>query len=90
MRFNTKTVHGDANNKGEKGATIFPIYQSTAFRYQTAEEMEDIFNGAKPGFLYSRIGNPSVNEFEKRISLLEGGIGAVACASGMSAWRYQF
>ena len=57
----------------------------SAFFYETPEELEKVFAGRSPGFAYTRIGNPSVDAFEKRVCELEGGKGAVACASGMSA-----
>lgn len=85
MEFNTKLLHG--NNQPDKysGSTTTPIYQTTSFRHKTAEELERIFNGNDYGYIYSRINNPTVEAFERRIALLEKGVGAVACASGMSA-----
>jgi O-acetylhomoserine (thiol)-lyase len=85
MNFNTKLLHGKAVKKYANGATIPPISQVSAFSYDTAEELEKVFAGRAPGFAYTRIGNPSVDAFEQRIAELEGGKGAVACASGMSA-----
>jgi len=85
LEFNTKLLHG--NNQPDKysGSTTTPIYQTTSFRHKTAEELERIFNGNDYGYIYSRINNPTVEAFERRIALLEKGVGAVACASGMSA-----
>ncbi|NJD03539.1 MAG: O-acetylhomoserine aminocarboxypropyltransferase/cysteine synthase [Ruminiclostridium sp.] len=85
MRFNTALLHGNFTSDAKTGATTTPIYQSSSFKHGTAEELENIFNGREPGFVYSRINNPSIEAFEKRIAYLEGGIGAVACASGMAA-----
>lgn len=85
MKFNTRLLHGTFSGDEKTGATATPVYQSTAFRQQTAEELEAIFAGSRPGFVYTRIGNPSIDAFERRISLLEDGAGAVACASGMAA-----
>jgi O-acetylhomoserine (thiol)-lyase len=85
MNFNTKLLHGNFSCDEKTGATTTPIYQSTAFRHQTAEDLENIFAGSQPGFVYTRLGNPSIDSFERRISLLEDGAGAVACASGMAA-----
>ena len=62
-----------------------PLYQSSAFYQPTAEDMEKVFAGRKPGFVYTRVGNPTIAGFERRINALEGGAGAVACASGMAA-----
>jgi len=75
----------DSYLKKEKGAVNKPIFQSTAFEYDSAEELEKVFNNKKQGYVYSRINNPTNNAFEKKINKLEKGIGAVNCASGMSA-----
>ena len=84
MKFNTSLLHGAETNNG-LGATIMPVYQVSAFAYDSAEQLEKVFNNKAPGFSYSRAGNPTVDAFEKRIAALEGGIGAVACSSGMAA-----
>lgn len=85
MQFNTKLLHGKSVRRYADGATVPPVSQVSAFSYGTAEELEKVFDNRAPGFAYTRIGNPSVDAFERRIAELEGGIGAVACASGMSA-----
>lgn len=85
MKFNTSLLHGNFNGDPKTGATTVPIYQSTAFYHETAEELEKIFKGNSSGFLYTRINNPTIESFERRIAFLEKGVGAVACASGMSA-----
>lgn len=85
MEFNTKLLHGNNQPDKNTGATNIPIYQSSSFQHNTAEELESIFNGTEYGYIYSRINNPTVDAFEKRIALLEKGVGAIACASGMSA-----
>jgi O-acetylhomoserine (thiol)-lyase len=58
VRFNTKLLHGNFSGEEKTGATTTPIFQSTAFRHQTAEELEAIFAGNQPGFVYTRLGNP--------------------------------
>lgn len=85
MEFNTQLLHGNAVGRYEQGATLPPVSQVNAFFYETAEELEKVFGNRAPGFAYSRIGNPTVDAFERRVCELEGGIGAVACASGMAA-----
>jgi O-acetylhomoserine (thiol)-lyase len=85
MRFSTKLLHSGWAPDEKTGATNSPIYQSVAFRRKKAEELEEIFRGSRPGFVYSRLNNPTVEAFERRLALLEGGVAAVACASGMSA-----
>lgn len=85
MRFNTSLLHAKFDADERTGATTTPIYQSSSFKHKTAEELEKIFKGTEPGFIYTRINNPTIEAFEKRIAYLEGGVGAVACASGMAA-----
>lgn len=82
--FNTTLLHG-VDDKNPFGATQVPIYQSSAFRHESAEDLEKIFTNKKMGFSYTRINNPTVEAFEKRITKLEGGLDSVACASGMAA-----
>ena len=84
MEFNTALLHGKATDD-KFGATQTPIYQVSAFSHDSAETLGKVFANRAPGFSYSRIGNPTVDAFEKRIAALEGGIGAIACSSGMSA-----
>ena len=62
-----------------------PIYQTTSFVFQDTADAANLFALQKYGNIYSRIGNPTVAALEERIASLEGGIGAVATASGMSA-----
>jgi O-acetylhomoserine (thiol)-lyase len=64
---------------------VLPLYQSTTFYYETPEEMAAIFDSPKCGHLYSRISNPTTSAFEEKCARLDGGIGAMACASGMAA-----
>lgn len=85
MRFNTSLIHGNIGPKEDKGATNVPIYQCNSFQYETARELEEVFSGKKPGFIYTRINNPTVEAFERRIAFLEEGIAAVATSSGMAA-----
>lgn len=85
MDFNTKLLHGNHRPDEKTGSTTVPIYQSSSFRYKTAEELERVFQGNDYGYIYTRINNPTIDAFEKRISSLEKGVGAIACASGMAA-----
>lgn len=82
--FNTNLLHG-IDDENPFGTTMVPIYQSSAFRQPDAETLERIFNNKAMGFSYTRINNPTVEAFEKRVNLLEGGMSSVACASGMAA-----
>lgn len=67
------------------GAIAAPIYQTAAYAFQDTDHAKGLFALQKEGFIYSRIGNPTVDILEKRIALLEGGVAALALASGQSA-----
>lgn len=64
---------------------VVPIYQSTTFSYDTAEEMGELFDLKKQGYFYTRLGNPTLGALEEKVATLEGGVGAMACSSGMAA-----
>ncbi|KEI06148.1 O-acetylhomoserine aminocarboxypropyltransferase [Clostridium botulinum C/D str. BKT2873] len=64
---------------------VLPIYQSTTYKYNDPDEVADLFNLKAEGHMYSRISNPTVSAFEKKVAELEGGVGALAVASGQSA-----
>ena len=85
MRFTTRLLHEAFAPDPSTGATTQPLYQTSAFYQPTAEKMAAVFAGKKPGFVYTRVNNPTVASFERRINALEGGVGAVACSSGMAA-----
>ena len=85
MGFNTDALHKGVIKDHAFGATITPIYQVSAFAYDTMESLEKVFSGRAGGFAYTRIGNPTVSSFEQRINSLEHGNGAVATSSGMFA-----
>lgn len=85
MNFNTALLHGNFEGDSSTGATLVPIYQTSAFYYHSAEQLEKVFNNKANGFAYSRLGNPTINSFEQRIAALENAAGAVACSSGSAA-----
>lgn len=85
IKFNTSLLHGNMESEKRTGATVTPIYQNSAFEQESAERLEKVFQNAAPGFSYTRINNPTIASFEQRITLLEGGISSIACASGMAA-----
>lgn len=85
MKFNTELLHGDAVKRYAYGATLPSICQSSAFGQNTAEVLEDVFQGRTPGYAYTRCGNPTVDALEARLNALEGGFATVACSSGMAA-----
>lgn len=90
MKFNTALLHRPPQSERSKpaetyGATLTPIYQVSAFEHGSAERLEKVFGNNAGGFAYTRISNPTVDAFEKKIAYIEKGIGAVACSSGMAA-----
>ena len=86
--FETLQLHaGQAPDKEAKSRAV-PIYQTTSYVFDNAQEGEDLFALRKPGNIYTRITNPTVAVLEDRIAALEGGVGALATASGMAAITY--
>ena len=83
--FRTRAIHAGARPDPTTGARAVPIVQSTSFVFEDAADAADLFALQKYGPIYSRISNPTVNAFEERVASLDGGIGAVATASGQSA-----
>lgn len=67
------------------GPRIVPIAQSTTYKYDDAQSVADLFDLKRPGFFYTRLANPTVDCFEKKIAALEGGVAAVATSSGQNA-----
>jgi O-acetylhomoserine (thiol)-lyase len=84
-RIETLSVHGGLNADPLTGARAVPIYQNNAYQFKSTEHAANLFGLKEAGYIYTRIGNPTVAVFEERVSLLEGGIGALATASGMAA-----
>ncbi len=85
LHIQTKLLHGGYAPEQVTGATTSPIFQSTSFAYKSAEELEAVFAGREAGYVYSRINNPTLDHFERRITELEDGLASVSCASGMAA-----
>jgi O-acetylhomoserine (thiol)-lyase len=88
--FKTRSIHAGNIPDGVHGARALPVYQSTSFVFDDTDDAAARFALQKYGNIYSRIGNPTVASFEERVASLEGGIGAVATASGMSAQYITF
>ena len=84
-RFETLSVHGGLSPDPVTGARAVPIYQNNAYQFKSTEHAANLFALAEPGYIYTRIHNPTTTVFEERVALLEGGVGALAVASGMSA-----
>ena len=90
LGFRTRSVHAGGRPDPTTGARAVPIYQTTSFVFDSAEEAATLFALQSYGNVYSRIANPTVAAFEERMASLEGGLGAVATASGQSAELLSF
>ncbi|PKM49815.1 MAG: O-acetylhomoserine aminocarboxypropyltransferase [Firmicutes bacterium HGW-Firmicutes-7] len=88
LRFNTLQVHGGQKPDPTTNAMAVPIYQTTSYVFNSAEHAENLFGLKEPGNIYTRIMNPTSDVFEQRIATLEGGVGALAVASGSAAVTY--
>jgi methionine-gamma-lyase len=84
MGFNSKLIHAGAD-KDKFGSATVPIYQTSTFAFESADEGAKCFAGESSGFIYTRIGNPTIQALEKQVAILEGGYGGIATASGMGA-----
>ncbi|MDE3179929.1 MAG: PLP-dependent transferase [Acidobacteriota bacterium] len=84
-QFATKAVHAGEEPCPATGALDPPIYQSTTFVSSSAAEMAAVYGGKKPGYMYTRYGNPTIRALEIKMAALEGGEDALAAASGMAA-----
>ncbi|KAL1746840.1 Cys/Met metabolism PLP-dependent enzyme-domain-containing protein [Schizophyllum fasciatum] len=83
--FETIQLHGGQRPDPTTNARAVPIYATTSFTFNDSAHGSDLFNLRTGGFIYSRIGNPTVDVFEQRMAQLEGGVAAVAVASGQAA-----
>ncbi len=88
--FHTRAIHAGARPDPYTGARAVPIFQTTSYVFEDTESASAYFNLQEYGNTYSRIMNPTVAAFEERIASLEGGVGAVAFASGLAAQASLF
>jgi O-acetylhomoserine (thiol)-lyase len=84
-KFQTLSLHAGQRPDPATGARAVPIYQTTSYVFDDADHAAALFNLERAGHIYSRISNPTVAVFEERMAALEGGVGAVATASGQAA-----
>ena len=87
--FNTKLVHAGAMHD-PLGSAVTPIYQTSTFAFHNAQEGADRFAGKAEGYIYTRLGNPTIRALEDCVAELEGGCGGVATSSGMGAIMTAF
>jgi O-acetylhomoserine (thiol)-lyase len=88
-RFETLSVHGGYSPDPTTKAVAVPIYQTVAYAFDSAQHGADLFDLKVPGNIYTRIMNPTQDVLEQRLAALEGGIGALALASGQAAVTYS-
>ena len=85
QKFATKALHAGHDVQSNGGTRAVPLYQSTAYVFNNADHAANLFSLAEVGNIYTRINNPTTDILEQRLAALEGGIAAVATASGTSA-----
>lgn len=85
LNFDTLSIHAGRHPDTDHGSRTVPIYQTTSYVFRDVDHAAGLFNLERQGHIYSRISNPTVAALEERLAALEGGVGAVAAASGMAA-----
>ncbi|HUH47323.1 MAG TPA: O-acetylhomoserine aminocarboxypropyltransferase/cysteine synthase family protein [Arenibacter sp.] len=85
QKFATNALHAGHDTKLTAGTRAVPIYQNTAFVFDDTDHAAGVFNLSVPGYIYTRLNNPTTDILEQRLAALEGGIASVVTSSGMSA-----
>ncbi|MEJ0047773.1 MAG: O-acetylhomoserine aminocarboxypropyltransferase [Rhodospirillales bacterium] len=85
LKFDTLSLHAGQQPDSKYGARAVPIYQTTSFVFKDADHAAALFNMERAGHVYSRISNPTNAVLEERVAALEGGVGAIATASGQAS-----
>ncbi len=85
QKFSTRSIHSGHDVQATAGTRAVPIYQSTSYVFHDCDHAANLFNLSEPGYIYTRLNNPTTDILEKRMADLEGGIGALCTSSGMSA-----
>ena len=88
--FDTLMVHAGTRPDPETHSVALPIYQTTAYTFDSTEHAARLFELKEPGNIYTRLSNPTVDALERRVAALDGGIGALAFASGHAAMVHTF
>jgi len=84
LGFHSKLIHaGELHD--EKGSAVTPIYQTSTFAFRNSEHGANLFAGKEKGYIYTRIGNPTIEVLENKLAALENGFGGIATSSGMAA-----
>ncbi|RKY88998.1 methionine gamma-lyase [candidate division KSB1 bacterium] len=85
MGLETKVIHAGQEVDPHTGCVTVPIYQTSTFAFKNAEDGAEKFSGKKKGYIYTRIGNPTIKALEECVTVLENGYAGLATSSGMSA-----
>ena len=85
LKVETLALHGGQEPDPTTGSRAVPIYQTTSYQFKNTDHAANLFGLKEFGNIYTRLMNPTTDVFEKRIALLEGGVGALATASGQAA-----
>ena len=85
LKLATKALHAGHDVKQTQGTRAVPIYQSTSYVFNDSEHAANLFSLSEPGYIYTRLNNPTNDVLEQRLAAVEGGVAAVATASGTSA-----
>ncbi|MBF0494701.1 MAG: O-acetylhomoserine aminocarboxypropyltransferase/cysteine synthase [Candidatus Omnitrophica bacterium] len=85
LKIETLALHGGQEADPTTGSRAVPIYQTTSYQFKSTEHAANLFGLKEFGNIYTRLMNPTTDVFEKRVALLEGGVGALAVSSGQSA-----
>ena len=84
-QISTKALHAGHDAKNTQGTQAVPIYQTTSYVFKDSEHAANLFSLAEPGYIYTRLNNPTNDVLEQRLAAMEGGVAAVATSSGTSA-----
>ena len=84
-KFSTNALHAGHDTKETSGTRAVPIYQTTSYVFKNTQHAADLFSLKEPGFIYTRLNNPTNDILERRLAALDGGIGAAVFASGTAA-----
>ncbi|KAA6306453.1 L-methionine gamma-lyase, partial [termite gut metagenome] len=87
-RFDTQRIHAGYHSQEHNNSVHVPIYQTAAFDLQSTERAGRLMRFEEFGYTYSRMANPTLSVLEQRVVALDGAVGAIALASGMSAVSY--
>ena len=88
MKLESLALHHGYESEATTKSAAVPIYQTTSYTFDDTQHGADLFDLKVPGNIYTRIMNPTTDVLEKRLTAMEGGVGALALASGMAAITY--